>query len=91
MVIVLLRCEEAMGGKRPVGRIMSTTRKIRHKRGSLHVETPLGVVSIRAGLADLSGRAVDSVQVLPDDNAVRDGLANTRLIGTAKRPADDVV
>ncbi len=70
---------------------MANVRRMRHDRGSLHVETPLGVVSIRAGLADLSGTPVDSVQVMPDDTAVRDGLANTRLIGKAKAVAGENV
>jgi len=70
---------------------MSIIRRIRHDRGLLHVETPLGIVSIRAGLADLCGRPVDSVQVMPDDNAVRDGLANTRLIGKAEGATDEAV
>ena len=70
---------------------MSIIRRIRHHCGLLHVETPLGVISLRAGLADLSGRPVDSVQVMPDDNAVRDGLANTRLIGKAEGATDEAV
>lgn len=70
--------------------LMSITRRIRQMRNSLHIETPLGVISIRAGLADLSGRPVDSVQVLPDNHVIRHGLANTRLIEMAKRPNDAV-
>ena len=72
-------------------RSMSNVRRIRHDRGLLHVETPLGIVNIRAGLVDLSGRPVDSIHAMPDDNAVRDGLANTRLIGKAKRAASEAV
>jgi hypothetical protein len=49
-------------------------------RGLLHVETPLGIVNVRAGLTDLSGRKVDSVWVIPDRGVVRNGQANTRLL-----------
>lgn len=70
---------------------MTNIRRIRHESGILHVETPLGVVSIRVKLADVSGRPVDSVQVRPDDDVVRDGLANTRLIEKAAHAADQAV
>lgn len=55
------------------------------RSGLLHVETPLGIVNITAGLADRKGRAVDSIEVLPTAGAgelkvVRRGLANTRFI-----------
>jgi hypothetical protein len=51
----------------------------------LHVETPNGIVNIRAGLSDFRGRDVDSIEVIPSNYAgerkvVRRGLANTRLI-----------
>jgi hypothetical protein len=50
-----------------------------------HVETPLGVVNIRAGLSDRRGRAVDSIEVIPSNGAgepkvIRRGYANTRLV-----------
>lgn len=51
----------------------------------LHVETPLGIVNVRAGLHDSEGRRVDSVEILPNryagEPAVElDGYANSRLI-----------
>lgn len=51
----------------------------------LHVETPNGIVNIRAGLSDRIGRDVDSIEVIPSNYAgepkvIRTGLANTRLI-----------
>jgi len=53
--------------------------------GVLHVETPLGIVNIRVGLTDMRGRAVESIQVIPDGHAgekkiIRRGYSNTRLI-----------
>lgn len=62
-------------------------KRIIHKKGLLHIETPLGIVNVRVGLKDMQGYPVDSVEVIPDqvrdDNLTvgRDGLANTRLIG----------
>ncbi len=55
------------------------------KGGFLHIETPLGIVNVRAGEIDNRGRRVDSVQVIPDEyvgekKIVRKGLANTRLV-----------
>jgi hypothetical protein len=60
-------------------------RTIVHRRGCLHVETPLGIVNIRVGLSDRRGRLVDSIEVIPDDHAgeakiARRGFANTRLV-----------
>lgn len=51
----------------------------------LHVETPNGIVNVRAGLSDRLGREVDSVEVIPDRFAgerkvVVSGRSNTRLI-----------
>jgi hypothetical protein len=51
----------------------------------LHVETPNGIVNVRAGLSDHLGREVDSVEVLPDRytgerKVVVRGLSNTRLV-----------
>lgn len=51
----------------------------------LHVETPNGIVNIRAGLSDRHGREVDSVECIPDRYAgerkvVVRGLSNTRLV-----------
>ena len=58
---------------------------IRHERGCLHVETPLGIVNIRVGLSDSKGRAVDSIVVVPDafmdqPKVVLCGRSNTRLV-----------
>lgn len=55
----------------------------------LHVETPLGIVNVRTGLHDFQGRAVDSIEVMPDQyigerKVVRRGLGNTRLIQLKK-------
>lgn len=51
----------------------------------LHVETPNGIVNIRAGLSDRMGREVDSVETIPDRYAgerkvIVSGRSNTRLI-----------
>jgi hypothetical protein len=55
------------------------------KSGLLHVETPLGVINIRVGLTDSTGRRVDSVTVTPDEimgdkKIIRRGYYNTRMI-----------
>jgi len=55
------------------------------KNGLLHVETPLGVINIRAGLTDSTGRRVDSITVTPDEitgdrKIVRRGYYNTRMV-----------
>jgi hypothetical protein len=55
------------------------------KNGLLHVETPLGVINIRVGLVDSTGRRVDSVTVTPDEisngkKIIRRGYYNTRMI-----------
>lgn len=60
-------------------------RRIAHKTGLLHIETPNGIVNIRAGLRDSQGRSVDSIEILPDayegEPAVTlDGYANSRLV-----------
>ncbi|KKN74115.1 hypothetical protein LCGC14_0394550 [marine sediment metagenome] len=63
-------------------------RRMRHKEPGkvLHIETPLGIVNIRVGLRDLKGRAVDSIQIIPDqcpgEQKVvrRGGCPNIRLI-----------
>lgn len=52
---------------------------------TLHVETPNGIVNIRAGLHDRLERDVDSIEVIPSNyvgepKVVRSGYANTRLI-----------
>lgn len=51
----------------------------------VHVETPLGIVNIHVGLKDNRGRAVDSIEVIPNRYAgekkvIRSGYGNTRLI-----------
>jgi hypothetical protein len=55
------------------------------KDGLLHVETPLGVINIRVGLTDSTGRRVDSVTVTPDEitdgkKIIRRGYYNTRMV-----------
>lgn len=53
---------------------------------TLHVETPNGIVNIRAGLTDMRGRSVDSIQIIPDNYAGENkvvrvgGCPNVRLI-----------
>jgi len=56
-----------------------------HAGQLLHVETPNGIVNIRAGLSDAIGREVDSIEVIPDRYAgerrvVVSGRRNTRMI-----------
>ena len=46
----------------------------------IHVETPLGVVNIRAGLLDDKGRRVDAIEILPDHGKARDGQCNVRIV-----------
>lgn len=58
---------------------------VRLKSGILHVVTPLGIVNIRVGLNDLSGRNVESIEVIPYNYAgepavYRRGPANVRLV-----------
>jgi len=53
--------------------------------GLLHVETPLGVINIQAGLIDSTGRRVDSITVTPDEitgekKIIRRGYYNTRMV-----------
>ena len=64
---------------------MKSFRVLLHRRGLLHVETPLGIVNISVGLHDRKDREVESVEVLPSNAAgekkvIRRGYANTRLI-----------
>ena len=58
---------------------------IRHSKGMLHVETPLGIVNITVGLHDMKGRRVDSIAVIAPTysgelKVIRRGYGNTRLI-----------
>lgn len=51
----------------------------------LHVETPLGIVNIRTGLADMEGNRVESVEIIPNDyvgepDVTVDGYRNSRLV-----------
>lgn len=61
-------------------------RSVTVKAGELlHVETPNGIVNVRAGLSDRLGREVDSVEVIPDRYAgerkvIVSGYSNTRLV-----------
>jgi hypothetical protein len=59
---------------------MKVFRPMRHYRGRLQIETPLGIVNIRVRLTDHSGRSVDSIEVQPDTGVVRYGFPNTRLV-----------
>jgi hypothetical protein len=60
-------------------------KSLSHRKGLLHIETPLGIVNITLGLHDRRGRAVESIEVIPnryagEQKVVRSGYANTRLI-----------
>lgn len=62
------------------------------KSEPLHVETPLGIVNIRCGLSDTSGRSVDSIEVIPscyagERRVVLRGYGNTRLVQLKNRRA----
>jgi len=56
------------------------------KKEALHIETPNGIVNIRCNLTDLRGRAVDSIEIIPDRYAgenkvkVMPSRHNVRLI-----------
>jgi hypothetical protein len=61
-----------------------------HKNDTLHIETELGIVNIRPHLQDMKGRAVTSIEVIPDRYAgepkvKRSGPANVRLIQLKKK------
>ena len=75
-----------------------TRKPVNLKDGELlHVETPLGIVNIRAGLTDGKGQRVDSIEILPNNYAGEptvslDGYHNNRMIentGTADRAATE--
>ena len=56
-----------------------------HRRGVLHVETPLGLVHITVGRKDLEGRRVDAIEVIPGKGfggvkVIRRGAEIIRLI-----------
>ena len=40
-----------------------------HRKGILHVETPLGIVNIHVGLHEQKGRDVERVSMLPNQYA----------------------
>lgn len=42
-------------------RTLRDMRTVTHRRGILHVETPLGIVNIHVGLNDRRGRRVEAV------------------------------
>lgn len=44
---------------------MRDIKRVTHRNGILHVETPLGIVNIYAGLQDRHGRSVDAVEMIP--------------------------
>lgn len=45
---------------------MSDMKTVVHRRGILHVETPLGIVNIHVGLGDARGRRVETVMMDPN-------------------------
>ena len=64
-------------------------KSIRHSNGTLHVETPLGIVNIRVGLSDSRGRRVDSIELIPnryvgEKSVRRSGFVNSRFIEARK-------
>lgn len=66
-------------------RKMGKLKRISHKKGTLHVETHLGIINITVGLTDVHGQSVEAIEVLPDDFAgepkvTLDGASHTRLI-----------
>lgn len=68
---------------------MRTVKTVVHRKGILHIETPLGIVNITLGLSDVSGRVVESIEVIPNKYAgelkvKRSGYGNTRLIQCKK-------
>lgn len=50
------------------------------KKGILHIETPLGIINIHVGLANVAGSDVESVVMIP--SASLDPKANVRRVGT---------
>lgn len=48
---------------------MGDMKRVVHRRGILHVETPLGIVNIHVGLHDRNSREVEAVQMLPNNYA----------------------
>lgn len=65
---------------------MRARRSVTLKAGEmLHVETPNGIVNVRAGLSDRLGREVDSIEAIParyagERKVIVSGRSNTRLI-----------
>jgi hypothetical protein len=64
---------------------MNDMKRVVLRKGTLHVETPLGIVNVRVGLTDAKGQRVNSVEVLANNYAgepkvKRDGNVNTRLV-----------
>lgn len=57
---------------------------IRHSKRSrdplLHIETDLGIVNIRVGLHESTGKPVTSIEIIPDQGVTLDGYRNSRLI-----------
>ncbi len=45
---------------------MDRMKRVSHKNGLLHIETPHGIVNIRVGLTDVRGRPVESIEIVPD-------------------------
>ena len=48
---------------------MADMKTVVHRRGILHVETPLGVINIHVGLCDARGRRVEAVSMNPNQYA----------------------
>ena len=53
----------------------------------LHIHTPLGLITIRAGLKNLAGCAVDSIAMFPDDGIRRSRSDDVQLVAAERQPA----
>ena len=46
----------------------------------LHIEIPHAIINIRVELKDLNGKAVESIQILPDIGYLLDGAFNNCVV-----------
>ena len=45
---------------------MREMKSVVHRKGVLHVETPLGIVNIYVGLTDIRGRRIEAITLNPN-------------------------
>lgn len=59
----------------------------------LHILTEGAIINITVGLTDSKGRAVTSVEIIPDNGWIVDGsrIIQERMAGTALAQADDAI